>query len=308
MKKGIYKRMKQLCIGFIGFGLIGGSIARIRRKQHPDEELIAYNYRKTSNPNLEEALLDGVLSRIETNLETFEKCDIIFLSAPVLTNISYLEKLKSIIRPDCILTDVGSVKGDIQKAVEELGMASQFIGGHPMAGAEKAGYHYSSDSLMHKAYYILSPTKQTPQNMTETLKKMVEEMGAVPVIIESDIHDKAVAAISHIPHITAAALVNLVRSQEQTELMKVLSAGGFKDITRIASSSPEMWQSICLSNKNSILKLLHCLEDSLNDMITMIETENKDSIYQFFANAKEFRDSIPENKSQSYPSLKKLSK
>lgn len=298
--------MKQLCIGFIGFGLIGGSIARIRRKQHPNEELIAYNYRKTSNPNLDEALSDGVLSHIETNLESFKKCDIIFLSAPVLINISYLEKLKPIIKPDCILTDVGSVKEDIQKAVEALGMASQFIGGHPMAGAEKAGYHYSSVSLMHKAYYILSPTEQTPHHMIETLQKMVEEMGAIPVIIESNIHDRAVAAISHIPHIAAAALVNLVRSQEQTDLMKILSAGGFKDITRIASSSPDMWQSICLSNKDSILNLLHCLKDSFQDIITMIETEDKDSIYQFFANAKEFRDSIPENKAQFLSASKKI--
>ena len=289
--------MSQFTIGFIGFGLIGGSIARARRKLHPTDVLIAYNYRTPSpNPNLEEALSDGVLSRIETTLEAFSECDMIFLCAPVLTNICYLEKLKPFLKKDCILTDVGSVKGDIEKAIKQLGLDSQFVGGHPMAGAEKTSYHYSSDTLMQGAYYILAPTKATPESMTETLKLFVEELGAIPVIMDAQSHDEAVAAISHVPHVAAAALVNLVRTQNHANEMRQLSAGGFKDITRIASSSSEMWQNICLSNKDSILKFLGELRDSLDSMISMIETENKDGIHQFFADAKEFRDSIPNRK------------
>lgn len=289
--------MKQLTIGFIGFGLIGGSIARIRRKLYPSEQLIAYNYRETvPSPNLEEALADGVLSKIETSLEAFSECDILFLCAPVLTNINYLEKLKPIIKPNCILTDVGSVKGGIQKAVEQLGMEKQFIGGHPMAGTEKAGYHYSNEDLMKNAYYILTPSKASPSFMVEDLKKFVEEIGAVPIIMEPAAHDRAVAAISHIPHIAAASLVNLVRSQGQADLMRQLSAGGFKDITRIASSSPEMWQNICLSNKDSMITFLRDLQTSFEEVITMLEHNEKEKLYNFFANAKEFRDSIPEQR------------
>lgn len=288
--------MYQLTIGFIGFGLIGGSIARIRRQLYPSECLIAYNYHETfANPNLEEALADGVLSRIETKLEALAACDILFLCAPVLTNISYLKKLKSIIKPNCILTDVGSVKGNIQKAIESLGMEKQFIGGHPMAGTEKAGYHYSSETLMKDAYYILTPSNASYTSMVETLKQFIKEIGAIPIIMEPNAHDEAVAAISHIPHVTAASLVNLVRNQGQADIMRQLSAGGFKDITRVASSSSEMWQNICLSNKNSIIKFLQELQNSFQDVITMLEQNDSDGIYRFFADAKKFRDSIPDS-------------
>lgn len=287
--------MNQVTIGFIGFGLIGGSIARIRRKLYPSETLVAYNYHETvPNPNLEEALADGVLSRIETNLEALSECDILFLCAPVLTNINYLHKLKPMIKPNCILTDVGSVKGSIQEAVTDLGMERQFIGGHPMAGTEKTGYHHSSETLMKNAYYILTPSQASNPSMIETLKQFVVEIGAVPVIMEPSVHDEAVAAISHIPHIAAAALVNLVRSQGQADLMRQLSAGGFKDITRVASSSSEMWQNICLSNKESIIKFLQELQLSLQDIISMLTQDDSDRIYRFFADAKEFRDSIPD--------------
>ncbi len=283
-------------IGFIGFGLIGGSIARKRRKLYPSEELIAYNYRKTiKNPNLEEAFTDGVLSRIETNLEALSECNILFLCAPVLTNIQYLEKLKHIIKPDCILTDVGSVKKSIQDAVEFLGMERQFIGGHPMAGTEKAGYHYSSETLMKNAYYILTPSNASDPVMIETLKKFIEELEAIPILMKPTIHDEAVAAISHIPHVAAAVLVNLVGSQGQADLMRQLSAGGFKDITRVASSSSEMWQNICLSNKDSIIKFLQQLQVSFGEVITMLEHNDSDGIYHFFAEAKKFRDSIPDS-------------
>lgn len=289
--------MSQFTIGFIGFGLIGGSIARNHRKLHPKDVLIAYNYRAPSpNPNLEEALSDGILSRIGTTLEAFSECDMIFLCAPVLTNISYLEKLKPFLKKDCILTDVGSVKRDIEKSIGKLGLDSQFVGGHPMAGAEKTSYHFSSDTLMQGAYYILSPTKATPKFMTDTLKNLVTELGAIPVIMDAQAHDEAVAAISHVPHVAAAALANLVRTQNHADEMRQLSAGGFKDITRIASSSPEMWQNICLSNKDSILKFLGELKDSISSMISMLETEDTHGIYQFFAEAKEFRDSIPDRK------------
>jgi prephenate dehydrogenase len=289
--------MNQFTIGFIGFGLIGGSIARVRRRLHKEETIIAYNYRAPSpNPNLEEALADGVLSRIETCLETFSECDIIFLCAPVLTNISYLEKLKPIIKPGCILTDVGSVKGSIHNAVKELGLEKQFVGGHPMAGTEKTSYHHSSDTLMKNAYYILTPTDKVPYYMTTLLTRLVEELDAMPVIMEPKEHDEAVAVISHIPHVGAAALVNLVRTQEHSDLLRQLSAGGFKDITRVASSSSEMWQNICLSNKDCILKFLKQLQGNLDEMILMLEREDKEGIYNFFAEAKKFRDSVPDKK------------
>lgn len=127
-------------IGFIGFGLIGGSLAKIWRKKHPSYVFIAYNYKKDVDKELLRAKEDGVLNEIVTNLAELSDCDIILLSAPVMSNISYLKQLKEIVKQDCIITDVGSVKGTIAKEAEKLGLTCQFIGGHPMAGSEKTGY------------------------------------------------------------------------------------------------------------------------------------------------------------------------
>lgn len=287
--------MSNITIGFVGFGLIGGSIARSMKKIHPSCRLIAYNYNKTKpNANLEAAKNDGNLDAIYTDFkEGFSNCDIIFLCAPVLTNISYLKELKNYIKPTCILTDVGSVKGTIHKAIEEIQLEEQFIGGHPMAGSEKIGYAHSSVTLLENAFYILTPTKKTPTHMTDLLFQLVSDIGAIPVILEQKEHDDITAAISHIPHIIASILVNMVRVQKDSEKMSTLAAGGFKDITRIASSSPIMWQNICLTNRESILKFLHLFQTNLTEILYALEKEDGDFLIDMFETAKEFRDSLP---------------
>ena len=249
--------MKNLTVGFIGFGLIGGSIARGLRSLYPDFRLVAYNYNpEHTNPNLllakEEHTLDAIVSSFD---EEFPKCDLIFLCAPVLRNISYLPELKRVMKDDCILTDVGSVKGNIHHAIKELDMEKSFIGGHPMAGSEKTGYDHSSIRLLNGAFYILTPTKQTPKETINLMQELVSSIGAISVVLNSSDHDDFTAAISHVPHIIAASLVNMVQDHDDDrEHMRSLAAGGFKDITRIASSSPVMWENICLTNPDSIIK------------------------------------------------------
>ncbi len=288
--------MDDITAGFIGFGLIGGSIARALKELQPNCRLIAYNYYEgKNNPNLDAAYEDQTLDAIYTTLnEGFSQCDIIFLCAPVITNITYLSQLGTIIKPTCIITDVGSVKGNIHEAVKELGLERNFVGGHPMAGSEKTGYHNSSSKLLENAYYILTPTEHTPSHMTDTLYKLVKNIGAIPVVLQSNEHDDITAAISHVPHIIAAALVNMVgNSDNDKEKMRSLAAGGFKDITRIASSSPVMWQNICLTNTQSIQTCLETYRDSINDIIKALDQMDETYLLQIFENAKEFRDSIP---------------
>lgn len=289
--------MKDTTIGFIGFGLIGGSIARSLKELNPKNTLIAYNYTlgATIGKGLEDALSEHVLDYVYHDLkEGFSSCDIIFLCAPVLTNITYLTQLKGIIKPDCILTDVGSVKGNIHTAVETLGLKHQFIGGHPMAGSEKTGYHNSHSKLLENAYYILTPTDETPTDMITTLYQIVEAIGAIPLVLNYNEHDNITAAISHVPHIIAAGLVNMVKnSDDSNEKMRALAAGGFKDITRIASSSPVMWQDICLTNTSSIKHFLGHYIDSLNDVYNALDCMDEDYLYQFFNTAGEYRNSIP---------------
>ena len=294
--------MNDMTIGFIGFGLIGGSIARALKELNSKNTLIAYSYHakstrvKTRN-GLEEALADHILDYVYYDLqEGFPSCDIIFLCAPVLTNISYLALLKDLIKPDCILTDVGSVKGNIHKAVDQLGLNSHFIGGHPMAGSEKTGYHNSNSKLLENAYYILTPTDEISHNMMQILYQLVEEIGAIPLVLNFKEHDDITAAISHVPHIIAAGLVNMVKASDAPdEKMRTLAAGGFKDITRIASSSPIMWQNICLTNTSSIKHFLNRYISSLKELSSALDYGDEDFLYHYFETASEYRDSIPNN-------------
>lgn len=292
--------IKHQTFGFIGFGLIGGSIAKILRQNHEDIKLIAYNYYGDKpHPSLDMALNDGVLNHISTNLsEDFKDCDVIFLCAPVLTNVAYLKELKNIIKPDCILTDVGSVKGNIYEAVAELGLEKHFIGGHPMAGSEKTGYESANLRLFENAYYVLTPTKEVSEQSIEFMKALVTEITAIPVVLDCKDHDDMVAAISHVPHIIAASLVNMVRTNDdENGSMISLAAGGFKDITRIASSSPVMWQNICLTNKESIKKFLNHYKNSIDEIYSYIDNSQENELYDYFEAAKDYRDSIPQKSS-----------
>lgn len=285
-----------LTIGFIGFGLIGGSIARNLRAIYPDATMLAYNYNPTNtNPNLLLAKEDGVLSKIVTTFEDgFQNCDVIFLCAPVLRNIAYLDKLQSIIKEDCILTDVGSVKGNIHEAVAKLNLSSHFVGGHPMAGSEKTGYNNSTRELLENAFYVLTPTSETPAHHIEWMQQMVSAIGAIPVVLPPEEHDDIVAAISHVPHIIAAALVNMVQDHDDAqEHMHALAAGGFKDITRIASSSPVMWENICLTNGASIQRFIDRYICYLTDMRDAINKGDSDFLLNFFSRSKTYRDSVP---------------
>jgi prephenate dehydrogenase len=189
------------------------------------------------------------------------------------------------------------VKGNIHEAVAELQMEEQFIGGHPMTGSEKTGYHNSYALLLENAYYILTPTSKTPEENRNLLYHLVERMGSIPILLEAKEHDEITAAISHVPHIIAAQLVNLVReSDDKAEKMRVLAAGGFKDITRIASSSPIMWQDICLTNAPVIKRSLDRYIESLQNVSDALTGLNGDFLYRMFDIAGEYRSSIP-NKS-----------
>ena len=159
-------------IGFIGLGLIGGSIAKTIRRVHPGSVIHGFD---TDTDAGQAACQEGVLNTFSDQVDArFGECDIIFLCAPVAVNISYLSQLKEIVAPQCLITDVGSVKTPIQEAVDALGMAPQFIGGHPMVGSEKTGYANSNDHLLENAYYFLTPSDRTMFYLTATFSSFTE--------------------------------------------------------------------------------------------------------------------------------------
>ena len=215
-------------IGFIGLGLIGGSIAKAIRQYYPDYEIVAFDRNKeTLALATQESVIDVAATTIDDN---FYHCSYLFLCAPVSYNTAYLKQLTRFLDEDCILTDVGSVKTNIHQEAEALGIQSSFIGGHPMAGSEKSGYSNSKAMLIENAYYILTPTDQVPEEKLSRYQEFVRNLRALPVVLDYRQHDYITGTISHLPHIIAASLVNLVKDTDtRDELMKNLAAGGFND-------------------------------------------------------------------------------
>ena len=290
-----FEKINNMTIGFIGFGLMAGDIARCIRRECPNAKMIALNNRYPEvKYGLQLAISDGVLNDLRPALdEEFSKCDIIFLCAPVMTNIEYLPKLKEIIKEDAIITDVGSVKGDIHEAVEKNDLSANFIGGHPMAGIEKTGYEHSTDTMLKGAFYILTPTPKVSKEAIETMETITKITKSKYIMLPPEEHDIAAAAISHVPHILSYTLVNTVKEHDTEEqYMKQFAAGGFRDMTRIAASSPEMWQSIVLSNKKAILRFLSQYQIMLENFKQLLITDDDDGLYEFFKRSKDYRDTF----------------
>jgi len=293
--------MNDLTIGFIGLGLIGGSIAKAIRRVYPSYHIIAYNRSEEARILAKQ---DGTCNVVTDSIdETFSNCDYIFLCTPVEYNSQYLKTLKTIIKSNCVITDVGSVKGNIHQAVAHLGLEANFIGGHPMAGSEKTGYAHANDRLVENAYYALTPTPLTNQSSLDTLISIINNIGAIPIILDYSEHDRVVAAISHLPHIIASSLVNLVKdSDSESGTMKLIAAGGFKDITRIASSSPEMWEQICMTNRENLSDFITKYVDSLIEIKKDIDSADKQAVNNLFQTSRDYRDSFS---SQSLGPIKK---
>lgn len=283
--------METTTIGFIGLGLIGGSIAKAIKKFHPDYQILAYNRTKSV---LDDAVFEGIVDVPCVGRDTqFAFCDYIFLCATVDYNLECLPWLKEFMRPGCILTDVGSVKGEIHRQVTALGLDANFIGGHPMAGSEKTGYEYSTDHLLENAYYILTPSEEVGLDKLSAYTELVSSIGALPLILTYEEHDFITASISHLPHIVAASLVNVVKKLDSPqEYMKTIAAGGFKDITRIASSSPHMWQQICLENPDYISRVLDEYIRQIVQAKYLVDQRDADGLYQMFADSREYRNSF----------------
>ncbi len=277
--------------GFVGFGLIGGSIAKALKKAYKDCTITATT--RTLSV-LEPAKKDGIVDNIVPCVnENFKTCDYIFLCTPVVTITEYLKQLKPFIKKTCIITDVGSVKGSIYEAVIGLDMESNFIGGHPMAGSELTGYANSSASLMIDAKYVITPTKKTTNEQLQAYTQLVKDMKACPVVMNYSLHDYTVAGISHVPHIISASLAKLVMdNDDSSHYMHLLAAGGFKDTTRIAASSPEMWDQICATNSASICELLTKYIDLLTDVRDNINNKTDGYVSDLFDTSRNYRNTF----------------
>lgn len=288
-------------IGIIGLGLIGGTLAKTIHRIHPAIEIIACD---TNEVSLSLALNEGIIQKGTPLLtEDFSSCRYIFLCAPVQKNESFLKQLAPFLSEDCILSDTGSVKSAIHEDIRKYGVSSFFIGGHPMAGSEKSGFSNATAYLFENAYFIITHD-DVPMELVEEYRDFIASLGCIPFLMSPAEHDYTTAAVSHLPHILASSLVNLVRELDtEDEYMKSIAAGGFKDITRIASSSPVMWQEICGANREQILLLLDHFIHSMEQIKEEISARDQDRILNFFQQAKDYRDSLPIKKNGPLPSI-----
>lgn len=285
--------MTDTTVAFIGLGLIGGSIAKGLKRSSPSIQIMAY---MRTREKLEQAKKDGIVDVILDGIdEHLSECDIIFLCTPVEYNADYLLKIKPFLKAGAIVTDVGSTKTSIHETVSALHMEHCFIGGHPMAGSEKTGYENATDHLLENAYYILTTTGSAPPSFAARMTAIAELIGAIPLVLDYNEHDFIVAAISHLPHIIASSLVNLVHDSDgEQQFMKQLAAGGFKDITRIASASPVMWEQICMTNSENITVILERYIHSLEQILQELKQKHSESLFQLFDTSMNYRNSFTE--------------
>ncbi|MFA8438010.1 prephenate dehydrogenase [Pueribacillus sp. YX66] len=287
----------------IGLGLIGGSIALAIKKNH-DATIIGYDV------NHVQAKLAKSLNIIDEAIFSLEDgvkdASLIIIAIPVIQTENIMDELASLpLKRNVIITDVGSTKTAIVKrsAVFQNKNAI-FIGGHPMAGSHKTGVAASKAHLFENAFYILTPSKDCHKKHVEELKTWLEGTKATFIEMTPTQHDKLVGMISHFPHIIAASLVQQLAKSEDDELnYSRFAAGGFRDITRIASSSPVMWRDILLHNKDILLALLDKWELEMQNVREMLEAADSEEIYNYFLHAKQYRDKLPERSKGAIPSF-----
>lgn len=279
-------------LAVVGVGLIGGSLALALKEAGAVGSVVGIG---RGQENLDLALELGVVDEITRDGAAGVKdADVIFLATPVQSLPDVALALAPHCKPGAIITDGGSVKASIIAGIEpKLPTGIHFVPGHPIAGTEKSGAAAAFSTLYRERRCILTPTPRTAAAALETIRRMWEVVGSDVVVMEVDKHDRILAAISHLPHMVAYALVNAVGSYDRyEENILEYSAGGFRDFTRIASSDPAMWRDIALTNQSALLEMIERFEASLKELKEDIADADGNSLFAFFARSKKSRDAI----------------
>lgn len=284
-------------VSIIGLGLIGGSLALAIRKGQPNIVITGYD-KDPSTMKLAKSLQvidEPAASAADAALNS----DVIILATPVATALSLIDELADLpLKEGVIVTDVGSTKQSIVKKAKKLtDLGIVFIGGHPMAGSHKTGVEASNDRLFENAFYVLSPNGQQNDSERIKLQNLLKGTRAKFIELPAEEHDRFAGLISHLPHMIASGLVHQLAEEESHHpIVSQLAAGGFRDLTRIASASPDMWRDILMHNRDILMKLLHDWKEQVHVMEEMLKEGDPESIHQFFAKAKEARDQLPARK------------
>lgn len=288
----------------IGLGLIGGSLALCVKRKHNDALVIGYDV------NEEQTKLGrmlGVIDEIAASIEEGAKqADLILIATPVKVTEKVFKILETLpLKERVIISDAGSTKKEIVQLAENLkDKGFTFIGGHPMAGSHKSGVTAAKSILFENAFYILTPEDHITEDRLQELQNWLAGTKARFITLTPEEHDYLTGVISHFPHIIAASLVHQAeKTSAKQKLVPSLAAGGFRDVTRIASSSPEMWRDILLHNKDVMLSLLIDWQAEMAKVAEMLTMGNEDEIFHYFHRAKQFRDELPQKERGAIPSF-----
>jgi len=278
-------------ISIIGLGLIGGSIAKGIKRVKPEIKIRAMDKPEV----LERALDEDVINEKFESLEEAADSDIIFLCMPPLNSVGALEKLAPIVKKDCIITDVCGVKGLFEDKWKTLQSIGVYAGGHPMTGKESSGYQNSDPGLLENCVYIISTSVKDSEKVVPLID-LIESLGARIRLLNPYLHDKIIADVSHIPQLLAVALVNTAATESNGINYLDFAAGGFRDMTRIASSDYyNQWDQLIKSNKKEILPSLDKIQKTINLIKHSIHNKRYDELAQYFEIARQKRDEIPKN-------------
>jgi len=276
-------------IAILGLGLIGGSLAKAIKNVRPDIFISGFDLPEITAQAFAENVIDEqLLSSIDV-----KDSDIIFLCLPTELSIQEIERLAPVVKSGSIITDVCSVKRVLEKKWDLLQSDGKYIGGHPMTGKEKGGFENSDPILFENAIYILTG-KEAELPSSQSLIDLLTAIGAKIKFLDASLHDTIVANVSHLPQLVAVSLVNAALNGDQ-HAFKDFAAGGFRDLTRIASSDFLIWEQIIRKNRIHILTALTKFQKTIADISTSIEKEDFSSLKLAFEKAKEKRDEIPKN-------------
>ncbi len=276
-------------IAILGLGLIGGSLAKAIKTVSPEIFISGFDFADVTSQALSEKVIDEALM----SSSDVKNADIVFLCLPTEFSLTEIGKLASVVESGCIVTDVCSVKEALQNKWNTLQSEGIYIGGHPMTGKEKGGYENSDPILFENAIYILTG-EYAQTSAAQKLIDLLSGIGAKIKFLDASLHDTIVANVSHLPQIVAVSLVNSALNGEQAAF-KDFAAGGFRDLTRIASSDFLIWEQIIRKNRKHILTALTKFQQTISDVSDSIEKEDFSSLKLAFEKAKEKRDEIPKN-------------
>jgi prephenate dehydrogenase len=276
------KKLRHVTI--IGVGLLGGSLGLAVKARNPRVRIAGVGRRMES---LKEALEVGAIDTAHLDArEPAARTDLLVLATPVCAFERHLRAVAPVLPGRAVVTDVGSTKALVVRAARRiLGARGPFVGSHPMAGSERKGVAFARADLLEGATCVLTPTATTPPGLVRRLERFWRELGMRTVRMAPAAHDDAMARVSHLPHLLAGLLMTLARRGDLD-----VSAGGFRDATRMAGGDPEMWRDILLTNRGAILDAIDDLDESLIHLRDLIDLGDADGIEKFLSAAKARRD------------------